>query len=154
MKYHCSWCSYIYDESVWDEDLEIEENTLFDNLPNDFFCPFCEIHKDDFILFWEEINYPLDIRHLTPKEQEHFPKISISWEKLNFLIDENTHNSKKDNFIFKISLYDDYWDEIDSKKFNFWDEVKWSFDLDYLDNFELRVFCIKEGIFSTWFLNK
>ncbi|MBW7954325.1 rubredoxin [Candidatus Gracilibacteria bacterium] len=154
MKYHCSGCSYIYDESIGDEDLNIEENTLFDNLPNDFFCPFCETHKDDFILFGEEINYPLDVRCLTPKEQEHFPKISIFGEKLSFLIDENTHNSKKDNFIFKVSLYDDTGDEIDFKKFNFGDEVKGDFDLDYLDSFELRVFCIKEGIFSTGFLNK
>lgn len=154
MKYHCSWCDYIYDESLWDEDLEIIPYTTFDNLPNDFFCPFCDTYKDDFILFDEEVNYPIDINNLAPKEQEHFPNFTIKDDVLNFSLDENIHPNTQEHFISKISLYDEIWDEIDSKKFNFWDEINWNFYLDYLDNFELRVFCIKEGIFSSWILEK
>jgi len=46
-------------------------------LPSDFFCPFCDTHKDDFVILEEQINYPIDIKNLTLFESEHFPNYEI-----------------------------------------------------------------------------
>lgn len=154
MKYHCTWCDYIYDEIIWDEDLWLEPKTFFDNLPSDFFCPFCDTHKDDFVVFEEQINYPLNKEKLTWFESEHFPEYEIKWDLLKYHFPETGHPNDENHFIYKVALYDDSGDEILKHQFQFWDEVSWEFDIDYLDDFELRIFCIKDGIFSTWILNR
>jgi hypothetical protein len=38
---------------------------------------------------------------------------------------------------------------IEEKTFIPWQEPKASFDIEYLDEFEVRVFCSKDGVFST-----
>jgi rubredoxin len=40
MKYVCTVCGYIYDEDV--------EGTKFDELPEDWTCPLCNLGKDVF----------------------------------------------------------------------------------------------------------
>lgn len=154
MKYHCSGCDYIYDEIVGDEDLWIEPKTFFDHLPSDFFCPFCDTHKDDFIVLPEEINYPLNVQKLTPFEQEHFPEYEIKEDLLKYYFSETQHPNDENHFIYKVALYDDSGDEILKHQFQFWDEVSWEFDIDYLDDFELRVYCLKDGIFSSGIIQR
>lgn len=39
-KYICSVCGYVYDEET--------EETLFNDLPEDFVCPVCGVGKDQF----------------------------------------------------------------------------------------------------------
>lgn len=154
MKYHCSWCDYIYDELKWDEDLWIQKNTFFDSLWNDFFCPFCDTHKDDFVVFEEEINYPLDSNNLTHIEDIHFPEYEIVWDELFLNISSESHPQNEDHFIYKIRLYDDAWDEIEKYNFSYNSIVKIKFDMSYLDTFEIRVYCSLEWVFSTWIITR
>lgn len=153
MKYHCSWCDYIYDELKWDLEEGIEAWTLFENLPNDFFCPFCDIHKDDFVILNEEINFLDNITKLSNFDLEHYPKMDIKDDVLNFEIWMLDHPNEESHFITKVELYDES-DLIDKKIFSVWDDFVWNFDIEYMDEFELRVYCLRDGIFSTWLIKR
>ena len=48
MKYVCSACGYVYDEEVGDPALGIAPGTKFEDLPEDFSCPWCGLNKDVF----------------------------------------------------------------------------------------------------------
>ena len=48
MKYVCSVCGFIYDETAGDEELGIAAGTKFEDLPDDFVCPLCGVGKDMF----------------------------------------------------------------------------------------------------------
>lgn len=149
MKYHCTGCDYIYDELKWEIDEEIAALTFFDDLPSDFFCPHCDTHKDDFVILSPEINIPLDVHHLTQLEAQHFPIYDIKDDILTLEIWQIEHPSEEDHFIYRIALFDESWDMIEEKTFTPWNEPKASFDIEYLDEFEVRVFCSKDGVFST-----
>ena len=41
MKYVCTACGYIYDEDVGAPDKGIAPGTKFEDIPADFFCPWC-----------------------------------------------------------------------------------------------------------------
>jgi len=154
MKYHCSWCDYIYDELKWDNEEGIEPFTYFDLLPNDFFCPFCDTYKDDFVILPEYINSPLDIDKLTNFEAEHFPTFEIIWDTLKYEIWQIDHPMLEDHFIYKVSLHDVSGDMIEEKKFNIWTDPTGWFDIEYLDIFEIRTYCSRDWIFSTWLINR
>jgi len=46
--YKCLMCGYIYDPDVGDPDNEVEPNTAFEDLPDDWVCPDCGVGKDEF----------------------------------------------------------------------------------------------------------
>lgn len=154
MKYHCTGCDYTYDEMKWDDDLGIEAHTFFDALPNDFFCPFCDTHKDDFVVLEEVINEPLNVERLTPFEAEHFPSYEIVWDTLKYEIGQIEHPMQEDHFVYKIELRDESGDKIEEKKFQIGDEATGTFDIEYLDSFELRVYCSRDGIFTTGMIER
>jgi rubredoxin len=154
MKYHCTWCGYIYDEIKWDEDMWIYPLTFFENLPNDFFCPFCDTHKDDFVALEESVNYISDPNKLTAPEAEHYPIIEIDWDKLFYSIWQIEHPSEDDHFVYEVAIFDSSWDLIEKKHFYPWDELKWTFDIEYLDEFEIRIYCSRDWVFSTWLFKR
>ena len=47
-KYVCDVCGYVYDPAVGDPDNGIEPGTAFEDLPDDWVCPLCEVSKDMF----------------------------------------------------------------------------------------------------------
>jgi len=47
-KYVCVICSHIYDPQVGDSVGGIAPGTSFENLPDDWLCPECEVGKDNF----------------------------------------------------------------------------------------------------------
>lgn len=47
-KYVCSVCGYIYDLAVGDPDAGIAPGTPFEDIPDDWVCPVCEVGKEDF----------------------------------------------------------------------------------------------------------
>lgn len=49
MKYICSVCGFEYDEVTGYPDEGIAENTVWENVPEDFVCPICSAGKDMFI---------------------------------------------------------------------------------------------------------
>ena len=44
----CELCGYEYNPTAGDPENGIEENTDFEDLPNDWVCPLCGAGKDDF----------------------------------------------------------------------------------------------------------
>lgn len=47
-KYVCDVCGYIYDEEIGDPDNGVEAGTKWEDVPEDFLCPFCGVGKDEF----------------------------------------------------------------------------------------------------------
>lgn len=48
MKYVCDVCGWVYDEEIGAPELGIAPGTSFENLPEDFLCPLCNVGKDFF----------------------------------------------------------------------------------------------------------
>ncbi len=48
MNYICQLCGYIYDPKLGDPDNNVEPETEFDELPEDWVCPLCAAGKEDF----------------------------------------------------------------------------------------------------------
>ena len=46
-KYECP-CGYIYDPAEGDSDNNIDEDTPFADLPDDWVCPKCQAEQEDF----------------------------------------------------------------------------------------------------------
>jgi len=47
MKYECV-CGYVYDEAAGDTDNGIAPGTKWENVADDFVCPWCGLGKDNF----------------------------------------------------------------------------------------------------------
>jgi rubredoxin len=47
-KWKCTLCDYVYDPAVGDLDSGIVPSTAFEDLPNDWICPWCGAPKDSF----------------------------------------------------------------------------------------------------------
>ena len=47
-KYVCTVCGYIYDPDIGDEDGGIAPGTAFEDIPDDWTCPQCNVGKEDF----------------------------------------------------------------------------------------------------------
>lgn len=149
MKYHCAECNYIYDENFWEKEFEILPYTSFWELDDSFYCPMCLNPKDNFVPLQEEIMTPFDINNLTIIEEVHFPKYEIFEDILNV---EIIHEQEEDHFIYKIAIFDENSELIEEKSTKNVKEI--SFDIEYLDSFEIRVYCNLEWIFSTWLINR
>ena len=48
MKYVCSVCGFIYDETEGYPDGGIDAGTKWEDVPEDFVCPLCGVGKDQF----------------------------------------------------------------------------------------------------------
>ena len=48
MKYICQACGFVYDEDIGDPEHGIPAGTKFDDLPDDWACPWCGASKDLF----------------------------------------------------------------------------------------------------------
>lgn len=48
MKYVCSVCGWVYDESVGSDELGIKAGTKWNEIEDDFHCPLCGVGKDEF----------------------------------------------------------------------------------------------------------
>ncbi|MDR3136149.1 MAG: rubredoxin [Coriobacteriales bacterium] len=48
MRYECGVCGFIYDPALGDIDSDIEPDTAFADLPQDWICPGCGAAKNSF----------------------------------------------------------------------------------------------------------
>ena len=152
MKYLCTACNYIYDEAVWDPKEEIPAWTLFKEFPYDFSCPNCFEPKDSFMEIKEEILYVQNKNFMTPLEKTHIPKINIFDWKVFVDIWKVEHPMVEWHFIYSVSLYDEYWDLVEEKLLNIWDKPKVEFDISDIDDFEIRVKCNIDWLWSSWII--
>ena len=49
-RYVCEPCGYVYDPEEGDPDSGIEPGTAFEDLPDDWVCPWCGLGKDVFVV--------------------------------------------------------------------------------------------------------
>ncbi len=47
-KYVCEVCGWVYDEAIGLPEQGIAPGTKFEDLPDDFTCPLCQMGKDAF----------------------------------------------------------------------------------------------------------
>ncbi|MFO7991717.1 MAG: rubredoxin [Thermoplasmata archaeon] len=47
-KWECLVCGYVYDEDKGDPENEVNPETKFEELPEDWVCPICGAPKDQF----------------------------------------------------------------------------------------------------------
>ncbi len=52
-KWECLICGYIYDPEVGDPDNDIDPDTPFEDLPDDWVCPECGAEKGEFEILEE-----------------------------------------------------------------------------------------------------
>jgi|GEM_PF-300970 hypothetical protein len=81
MKYLCTNCGYVYDESAGDESEEIECGTRVDDLDC---CPVC-FEVDPFFQVKEEVIY-IDENTRDRIELEHFIKINYKNRKIEVIV--------------------------------------------------------------------
>ncbi len=48
VKYICTVCGYIYDEETGDPEHGIAPGTKWENVPEDYLCPLCNLGKEYF----------------------------------------------------------------------------------------------------------
>lgn len=47
-KWVCVVCGYVYDPEIGDEEHGIAPGTAFEDLPDDWVCPLCDVDKTNF----------------------------------------------------------------------------------------------------------
>ena len=47
-KYVCVVCGYIYDPEIGDPDNGVEAGVAWEDAPEDWLCPLCQVGKDQF----------------------------------------------------------------------------------------------------------
>lgn len=145
MKYLCTSCSYIYDKAFWDAEEDIE---IWDEIE---ICPVCEEY-DTFQWIEEEVNY-IDEDDLSWLEIDHFPEAELKEDKIIVKIGNEIHPMWDSHRIAEVSLYDEYWDLLDSKYLELETEAVCEFDFDDLDEFEIRVKCSLHWLWGRKFYN-
>lgn len=48
MKYVCTVCGYVYDEAIGEPENGIEPGTKWEDVPEDYLCPLCQMGKEYF----------------------------------------------------------------------------------------------------------
>ncbi len=143
MRFLCTNCGYIYDESLWDEVEWIEAWTKFYELKDSFKCPVCWEREDFFQEIIENVNYIEDSSFLSNIEKEHFINIEkIDSDKIRVSVGlEKLHPSEKEHFISEMRLLDEEGEVIEEEFLTYWEDPVIDFDISWLDNFEIVVRC-------------
>lgn len=155
MRYICTNCHFVFDESLWVPEAGVDPQSSFSELNYDFVCPQCESPKEHFDLINEEVLSPDDMDCLSELEALHLPKFEIKWETLSVsigLVDD--HPMEWNHNILSILLYDEYGDLIEEKMITEDTVAECEFDVSYLDEFEIRSRCSLHWTWSSWLLRK
>lgn len=146
MKYLCTNCNYIYDNDLWDLEEWIK---VWEELD---LCPVCEEY-DSFQWIRDEVNYIEWDSNLEKIEIDHFPEVNIKWDKLEVSIWWEVHPMWEEHRIASVSLFDEYWDLIETKYLELEQEAIVEFDFDDLDEFEIRLKCSLHWVWWKKFKN-
>lgn len=153
MRYICVNCNYLYDESVWDEAEWIKSWTTVDSMWNNWVCPSCESSTEDFQQITEEIMYLENKDLMTSLEALHFPNAVFIWEdKIKVFIWNIEHPMEQEHFISSVMLYDEYEDLIEEKFLTYNEKPIVEFDVEWIDEFEIRTRCNIHWLWSTWII--
>ena len=150
-KFLCLPCWFIYDEELWDPDSWLAPWTKFEDIPENWKCPVCQVTKKDFIALDEhynpkhtenhELDFELKAKKFLTKDVVELSFYSeknleiLPWQFCNFVFEEKITRSYSvvkyiDNHIyFLIKLKPNWkWSEI-IKKLKIWEKIKtlWPF---------------------------
>lgn len=146
MRYMCTNCSYVFDESLWDQEEGIWQWTLIETLD---ICPVCQEYES-FQWIKEEINL-IEWNDMYGLEKEHFPQIipkvnRHGEEEIEVIVWDPSHPMWEDHFISSVMLYDEY-DELVKEEFLLPEsETKIIFNVSDLDDYMIVVRCSIHGL--------
>lgn len=146
MKYLCTNCSYVYEESFWDEVEWIEAWTKIESFDA---CPVCDefdtFHhiEEEIIYIEEDTGDALELLHFIDATKQDWTIQVTIWN--------NIHPMWKEHRISWVWLFDEYWELLEEEFL--WVESDLSIDFyDYdLDDFEIRVKCNEHNLFARKF---
>lgn len=137
MKYICTNCNFIFDESLGDRDDSIEKVDSYT------ICPSCS-EVDTFQWVEEIVNYANHEDKLEFLEIEHIPNIEVideNLQKIKVTVWLNEHPMWIEHKIISISLCDEYGDLV-KEELLFQDGTpEAEFDVLDFDEYEIRVKC-------------
>lgn len=149
MRYLCTNCSHIYDESIWDTEEWYDAGLKLYDMQDYFVCPVCNEWIDSFQEIIEEINFIELKNDLTGVEDEHCPIITLENWKIKVIVGkEEVHSSMPEHFISNVSLFDEYWDLVEEKFLDSNSDFPVIFDNYDLDEFEIRITCNLHWVWS------
>jgi len=150
MRYLCTNCSYIYDESLWDEVENIKSWTKFYKLGDNFKCPVCWEDQDSFQEIIDEVNYIDENNILWSIDLEHFINIEDLWGwRIEVSVGKDSlHPSEKEHRITSITLLDEYWDIVSEEFLQVWQDPIVEFDVSDLDEYEIQARCNIHGLWG------
>ncbi len=154
MKYTCTQCRYIYDESFGDTGEGIEAGKNIYEIEG-FSCPNCHGSVDDFQEIMEVVLTADNPDYLSMIESEHIPIIHHLENKpgtIEVLVWDPPHSMFPEHYIGQISLHDEDWDMIEEKTLSCDDDPVTQFDISDLETFTVRAKCNQHGIWSTHIL--
>ncbi len=154
MKYICINCNYLYDESIWDESEWILIWTTIDSMSNNLSCPSCWWYIENFQQIKEEILYLDNKNAISNLESLHIPKIAFLWNnKIMVSVWNIKHPMEQEHFISSIMLFDEYSDLIEERFLTYNEKLKVNFNIEDIDEFEIRIRCNLHWLWSTWIIN-
>ncbi len=152
MRFLCTNCWHIYDESLWEIDDGITPWTCIEEISEEIHCPMCDGSFEDFSMIEDEIIYADNPKHLTDVEKEHLPRILYKdTEKVEVCVGEEDamHPSSEEHRIGAIYLVDDEWHIVEEVFIMPDEDPVAEFDISGLDVFEIRASCNKHGLWSS-----
>ncbi len=150
MRYLCTNCNYVYDESLGDEIENIESGTKFYDLWDKFKCPVCGENQDSFQEIIDEVNYIDENNILWNIDLEHFINIeNLGEDRIEVSVGKNNlHSSEKEHRITSITLLDEYWDIVNEEFLQVWQEPVVEFNISDLDEYEIQARCNIHGLWG------
>lgn len=152
MRFLCTNCGHIYDESLGEQELELDPGTCIDEIPWDIHCPMCDGSFDEFSPIEDEVLYADDVNRLTHIERDHIPRVIYQdLERVEVCIgeEEEMHPSGEDHRISAIYLIDDEGHIVEEVFIMPDEDPVAEFDISGLDVFEIRASCNRHWLWSS-----
>lgn len=154
MRFLCTNCGYIYDESLGEESDGIDPGTCIEEMNEENHCPMCGESFDEFSPIEDEIIYAMDDNNLTEVEREHIPVVMHQdSEKVEVSVGgDDMHPSGPDHRVTAMYLVDDEGHIIEEVFIMPEEDPVAEFDVSGLELFEIRASCNRHGLWSTGML--
>jgi len=119
----------------------------------EFYCPNCEAGSDVFQPIVEEILYAENPWHVSGPEREHIPSIiHMDDKEVEVCTGIDMHPSGEDHRITTMWIHDEYGEIVEEHFFEVDEDPVYVFDIEDLDEFEIRATCNQHGTWSTWII--
>lgn len=142
MKYSCSECQYVYEESIWDEIDDIKPGTKIETFSS---CPHCWA-EDSFFQVEEEVVMVDESSH-EKIMRDHKIDIVHDNQKFEITIADNSYPMDENCRISSVALFDEYGYLVEEKILSIDDDSVVEFDDYDLEEGEVRIRSTKYWLF-------